>query len=252
MNDNYYSYNQYGSNVKTSTTALEFAKSYLWMFIGVLITLSIGYLSTYIISSGLITNLNPFALLLLFGVCFILEIIMCVKIRKKAITEPSFSKALLTFVAFSAINGLMFSFIFIYFDLAILNQVFIGVAIYFLVLSVITFLFRNKIHKMSGFAFAGLSVLLIASLLMWLFSFLMYGTTTYYTLYLGISILGIVIFTIITMVDIRHMYTLIDHSYDKRACSVLAALTLYLDFINIFIYILRILLILGKNVVRKD
>ena len=67
-------------------------------------------------------------------------------------------------------------------------------------------------------------------------------------LYLGISVLGILVFSILTMVDIKSMYNLIDYSQNKKSASIAAAFSLYLDFINIFLYVLRILLILGKNI----
>ena len=44
---------------------------------------------------------------------------------------------------------------------------------------------------------------------------------------------------------------IISNSYNKKAASIAAAFSLYLDFINIFIYVLRILLILGKNSSRN-
>ena len=65
---------------------------------------------------------------------------------------------------------------------------------------------------------------------------------------LGISVLGILVFSILTMVDIKAMYNLINYSENKRSASIAAAFSLYLDFINIFLYVLRILLILGKNI----
>ena len=44
------------------------------------------------------------------------------------------------------------------------------------------------------------------------------------------------------------LYNLIDYSQNKKSASIAAAFSLYLDFINIFLYVLRILLILGKNI----
>ena len=71
-------------------------------------------------------------------------------------------------------------------------------------------------------------------------------------LYLGISILGILVFSITTMVDIKRHYDSLDYSGNKNVMMIGFAFDLYLDFINIFIYVLRILLILGKNVTRRD
>ena len=96
-----------------------------------------------------------------------------------------------------------------------------------------------------------LIVLLVASVVMSLLSWFMYGSETFFTLYLGISILGIIVFSIITLVDIKSMYQLIDNSHNKNAASISASLCLYLDFMNIVIYILRILAITGNSRSRK-
>ena len=92
--------------------------------------------------------------------------------------------------------------------------------------------------------------LLIASVIISLVAIFTIKETTALGLYLSVSIIGVVVFSIITMVDIKYMYRLIDESENKNAASVAGAFSLYLDFINIAIYILRILMILGKNVSR--
>ena len=121
---------------------------------------------------------------------------------------------------------------------------------YFLILSLVTYLFRNVIHKARTFAYIGLITLLLASVGASIYSIFALRDSSVMSLFLAISIIGVIVFTIITMVDIKHMYNLVSYAEDKNAASVAAAFTLYLDFLNIFIYILRILLIIGRNVLR--
>ena len=68
----------------------------------------------------------------------------------------------------------------------------------------------------------------------------------------AISILGILIFTIVSMVDIKNMHSLIDHAGNKKSAAVVAALILYLDFMNIFVYVLRILSYFLSRFSRND
>lgn len=256
MNDNnYYSeYSESSAEVSSATdTNIAFAKSYLFMFLGTFITLIVGVFFSKILASFMIEGNTggEIGFLIAFFVVMIVEFIICAKINKESLVNNNFGKSLTLFLIYSALTGFMFSFLFVYFDLAVLNQVFFGVTIYFLILSLVTFLFRKKIHRAANFAFVGLIVLLVASVVMSLLSWFMYGSETFFSLYLGISILGIIVFSIITLVDIKAMYRLIDNSYNKNAASISAALSLYLDFMNIVIYILRILLVTGNSRSKK-
>lgn len=226
------------------------AGSFLWMFLGALITLFVGIGSTSIVANLIISN--PISLIVVFLVCFVFQIILTTRMHKFIYAAPNFSKSLISFVLYSALTGFTFSFLFVYFDVAILNQVFAAVSLYFLLLAFATYLFRKKIKKAAAFAYVGLSVLFITSSILFLVSLFAFNGAYFNALYLGISILGILVFSITTMVDIRRHYDSLDYSVNKNVMMIGFAFDLYLDFINIFIYVLRILLILGKNVTRRD
>ena len=256
MNDNdfYAEYNQNDSKVNglsVSETSIAFIKSYLWMFLGVFITFISGMFFSviykHLILNGSIANMSIF--LVLFFASFIVQMVLCYKINKHALAETNFKKALGGFILFSLLNGFSFSALFVSFAFAVLYQIFAVVAGYFLILTFVSFLFRKKIHKMATFAYMGLIALVIASILISLFSFFMYDPTgnVGVSLYLGISIFGLIVFTILTIVDIKSMHSIIETSLDKKSASIAAAFSLYLDFINIFIYILRIVVISGKG-----
>ena len=91
------------------------------------------------------------------------------------------------------------------------------VALYFLLLTALSYVFRRKIHKASGFAYIGLITLLIVSGIVTIYSLLFYSPVNNISqsLYLGVSILGLIVFTILTLVDVKAMYTIIDHSENK-------------------------------------
>lgn len=250
-NNNYsnYSYNTY-ENSDTISTNKAVAGSFLWMFLGALITLFVGIFSTRIVAT-LVFN-NPFSLLFIFLGCFVVQMILTSRIHKFIYTKPNFSKSLVSFLLYSALTGFTFSFLFVYFDVAILNQVFAGVSLYFLLLALMTYVFRKKINKAAGFAYIGLTTLLIVSLIFLFVSMFAFNGAYFDALYLGISILGILVFSIVTMVDIKRHYDNLKYSNNKSLMMLGFAFDLYLDFINIFIYVLRILAILGRNGSRRD
>lgn len=235
-----------------SKTNVAFVKSYLWMFLASALTLLSGLFFTNILKFIIVTGntAGNVTFLIMFIVSFVFQMILAYKINKNALLHASFAKAFGGLMLYSLLTGFTFSSLFIFFDSEVLYQVFGGVAIYFLLLSFITFLFRKSIHRARGFAYAGLMTLLIASIIISLVAIFTIKETTALGLYLSVSIIGVVVFSIITMVDIKYMYRLIDESENKNAASVAGAFSLYLDFINIAIYILRILMILGKNVSR--
>ena len=254
MENNGYSNYSFGTIEKSDVVATNkaIAGSFLWMFLGALITLLVGMASTTIAANVLTSPTGSLTYLFIFIGCFIFQIVLTTKLHKNTYIKQNYGKSLLTFFAYSALTGFTFSFLFVFFDAAILNQVFAGVSLYFLLLAGLTFVFRKKIESAAGFAYVGLSVLLIASTIMLLVSLFAFGGAFFNTLYLAISILGILVFTIITMVDIKSAYETLRYDSNRKCMMVYFAFSLYLDFINIFVYVLRILAILGKFSSNRD
>ena len=240
--------NNLSSLAISKNAAMIMVKAYLWMFVATLITFITGLLFTKVInnSGGYLLFLSIFS--------FIALLILGYKINKSALVLLNYKKALLFFILYSLITGFTFSSIFIFFDVEVLFNVFASITLYFLLLTLLTLLFKKKIHNAKNLAYTGLLTLLIASILVSLYTIFFYNPTSLVskTLHLSISILGILIFSIITMVDIKTMYTLIDENPYANSLSIYAAFALYLDFINIFLYILRILLVLGKNTRNRN
>ena len=259
MNDNnfYSQYDGYDSNndIKDgviSKTISHFIRAYLWMFVATLITFITGIILSKVFIN-LIFNVNAGGLSLFLVIAIISligQFILCVTINKNALVNANYKKALGGLIIFSLLNGVSFAALFAFFEIDILYQVFGLVSLYFLLLTALSYLFRKSIHKASSFAYIGLVTLLIVSIVASIYSLIFYTPTNGIseTLYLGISILGLIVFTILTLVDIQAMYRIIDYSSNKKCASIAAAFNLYLDFINIFIYMLRII----SRFVKKD
>ena len=129
MDNNIYSNYNYRNQAILDgiSTNKAVAGSFLWMFLGALITLLVGIGSTSIVANFMVSN--PISLLVIFFVCFIVQIILTTRMHKFIYAVPSFSKSLLSFILYSALTGFTFSFLFVYFDVAVLNQVFAGVSL---------------------------------------------------------------------------------------------------------------------------
>ena len=255
MENNSYNNYSFGTVERSGVVATNkaIAVSFVWMFLGALVTLFVGIASTTIAVNILTSPTGSFTYLFLFIGCFVVQLILTTKLHKNVYERQNYAKSVLSFLLYSALTGFTFSFLFVFFDAAILNQVFMGVSLYFLLLACLTYLFRKKIETAAGFAYVGLSVLLIASTIMLLVSMFAFNGTLFNTLYLAISILGILVFTVITMVDIKRAYNALRYEESNRKCMMISfAFSLYLDFINIFIYVLRILAILGKFTSNRD
>lgn len=147
------------------------------------------------------------------------------------------STATALFIAYSVLNGLTLSFIFIAYSLGSIAVTFAVTAGTFGAMAVIGTLTKKDLTSLGNLFFMALIGLIIASLvnLFWQNSIL-YWFVTY---------AGVLIFVGLTAYDaqkIKRMYLAAgtDDSETVRKIAVLGALTLYLDFINLFLYLLRI------------
>ena len=141
------------------------------------------------------------------------------------------------FIAYSVLNGLTLSFIFIAYSLGSIAVTFAITAGTFGVMALIGTVTKKDLTSLGNLFFMALIGLIIASLvnIFWANS----------TLYWIITYAGVLIFVGLTAYDaqkIKQMYLAADteDSETVRKIAVLGALTLYLDFINLFLYLLRI------------
>jgi uncharacterized protein len=144
------------------------------------------------------------------------------------------STAQLTFWAFAAVMGLSLSSIFlVYTGQSIVTTFFVSSAT-FLAMALYGYTTKRDLTGWGSFLFMGLIGLIVASLV----GLFVQSTA----LQFAISVIGVLIFTGLTAYDtqkIKEMYYAGDNSetYGKKA--VMGALSLYLDFINLFLYLLR-------------
>lgn len=139
------------------------------------------------------------------------------------------------FLAYSAVNGISLSFIFMIYELGSILNVFLSCVALFAVMAIAGYTTKTDLTKLGSLLMIGLVGIIIASLI----NMFMHSEKMDYIC----SILGVVIFTGLTAYDVQKIKSMAaedDGSVSFRKLSVMGALTLYLDFINLFLYLLRL------------
>ncbi|MER2132014.1 MAG: Bax inhibitor-1/YccA family protein [Carnobacterium inhibens] len=222
------------SNQAVSTTSMSkfFASIYSYMALGLTIT---GITAFYAAQS-------PFILNLVFGTrfgmiaFFIAEIALVMKLASNGAKLRSAGASIIGFIAFAIINGITLSSIFLLYDLGSIGAAFISTAASFAGMSLVGFTTKKDLTSLGGQLRGALIGLIIAMLVNGFF--LQSGPAD-----MVLSFITVVIFIGFTAYDTQKLKELYVHYSGEQNLGALAisgALSLYLDFINIFISLLRI------------
>jgi FtsH-binding integral membrane protein len=164
-----------------------------------------------------IVILSP--LVAIFGVAMVLA------------NNPSKGVAQLCLHGFAALMGLSFAMIFAIFTMGSIVSAFMGAAILFGTMSFYGYFTKRSLESLGQFMFIGLIAIVIASIVN-----IFIGSTVMQTV---ISALAIIIFLGLTAYDTQRIRN--ELSVDTTpSAEVLGALTLYMDFINLFINLLQL------------
>lgn len=141
-----------------------------------------------------------------------------------------------TFASFAVVMGMSLSTIFLVYSLGAIAKVFFITAGLFGTMAVLGYITQTDLTKMGTFLMMALFGMIIASLVNWF----MHSEQLDYI----ISCVGVLVFTGLTAYDVQRLKRIgMGVEYGTAAASKLAvmgALSLYLDFINLFLYLLRI------------
>ena len=151
------------------------------------------------------------------------------------INKMSSSKAQGIFWLFAALMGISLSSIFVVYTETSITRVFFITAGTFGSMSIYGYTTKRDLTKLGSFLMMGLIGIIIASIV----NIFMQSSMMYFV----ISILGVLIFVGLTAYDtqkIKNMYAVSDTGEVMGKKAVMGALTLYLDFINLFIMLLRL------------
>jgi len=155
----------------------------------------------------------------IFGVSYVLA------------NRPTKSTAQLCLHGFAALMGLSFSMIFAVFTMGSIVSAFMGAAILFGVMSGYGYFTRRSLDSVGRFMFVGLIAIIIASIVN-----IFIGSTV---MQMVISALAIIIFLGLTAYDTQKIREELSVE-TSDAAEVRGALTLYMDFINLFLNLLQL------------
>ncbi|AVH75782.1 Bax inhibitor-1 family protein [Weissella koreensis] len=218
-------------NPGTSGLNSFFLKVYSYMGMALLVTAATVFIGVTMfaqqilaLTTGIVPTLVLFAIL--FGISWVAA--------RSAMDNPARSFGLL--MAYSVIMGLFFTSILLYMTPQTIILAFITTAALFMGMALYGATTKRDMSKMGTIVFGAVFALIIGGLL----NIFIGGTV----LYMLISWAGVVIFAIITAYDmnrLKQMYVQIAGNHQaEQGVAVYGALSLYLDFINLFLYILRI------------
>ena len=199
-------------------------KSFLWMFIGLLITFVTGY----VVSSSETMLYSVFGKF--YFVLAIVEIILVIVLAAR-ITKMSPTTARILFIIYSFITGLTFSAIFVQYDMTSIIYVFLISSLLFGILAFVGYTTNADLSKLGIYLIMGLVAVLISFIIN-----MFIGNETFYVVIFSISTL---IFLGFTAYDVKKIEAL-SNTIDEDHLAIYGALQLYLDFINIFIDLLRL------------
>ena len=153
--------------------------------------------------------------------------------------DPSPPVAMAALHGFAALMGLSFAMIFVIYTMGSIFTAFMGAAVLFGTMSAYGYFTKQSLDSVGKYAFVALIAICIASIVN-----IFIGSTV---MQMVISALAILIFLALTAYDtqtIREMVSREDCTYGDE---VSGALSLYLDFINIFINLLQLFGVLNKD-----
>ena len=217
-------------------------KVYNYMATGVLLTGIVALISFNISvvtdASGAIVSFTEFGNTLFFSGfkwLVMLAPLGIVFYMSFGINKMSSSKAQTVFWIFAALMGLSLSWILLVYTGKSVARVFFITSATFGAMSLYGYTTKRDLTKLGSFLMMGLIGIIIASLV----NIFMKSSMMYFV----ISILGVLIFVGLTAYDtqkIKNMYVESDSGELIGKKAVMGALTLYLDFINLFIMLLRL------------
>ncbi|MCC8463544.1 Bax inhibitor-1/YccA family protein [Photorhabdus bodei] len=223
-----------GSIIQQAGTGLQtyMAQVYGWMTCGLLLTAFVAWyvsqnqdLVVYIFSNSILF----YGLIIAqFGLVFALS---------GMINRMGASLATGLFMLYSALTGLTLSSIFVVYTTGSIASTFVVTAGMFGALSFYGYTTKRSLSGLGSFLFMGLIGIILASLInLWLKSEALMWAVTY---------IGVVIFAGLTAYDTQKLKEMgadldVNDKENLRKFSIVGALTLYLDFINMFLMLLRI------------
>lgn len=210
-----------------------FRSVYVWMTLALVIT---GFTALYVAKSYTLLNLMLQNQMAFWGVLIAeLGLVFYMSAR---INRISFTTATILFIVYSILNGVTMSMLFLIYTISSIATTFFVTAGTFGAMALFGYATKKDLTRIGNLCIMGVIGLIIASLVnMFLHNSMMD---------LIISYVGVLLFVGLTAYDSQKIKQMlsgedIEVNETTQKIALMGALTLYLDFINLFLYLLRIL-----------
>jgi uncharacterized protein len=206
-------------------------KVYGWMCAALAVT---GFVALFTASSEIMINIIFGSRFVFYGL-IILELV-AVGFLAGLIHKMSASMATLLFIGYSILNGLTLSCIFLIYTSESIASTFFITAGTFGAMSIYGYTTKSDLSRWGNLLFMALIGLVIASIA----NLLMKSSTLYWIT----TFVGVILFVALTAYDTQKIKNANvignEGTEDDHKEAIMGALTLYLDFINLFLYLLRL------------
>jgi hypothetical protein len=199
-----------------------------------------NHMALAVINSMVVSYLvstSPALMALLFGTALKWVIIFAPLVAILALSfgleKLSAGQAQVALHGFAALMGSSFATIFVVFTIGSIVSAFMGAAILFVTMSAYGYFTKRSLDSLGQFMFVGLIAIVIASIVN-----IFIGSSV---MAMVISALAIIIFLGLTAYDTQKIREMVSYETDTGKIEVVGALTLYLDFINLFLNLLQLL-----------
>lgn len=214
-------------------------RTFVWMFAGLLVTFGVGIATLY---SPLVYILFNSGLYLMLCIAeLVMVVVLSARIDK---LRPSTATSL--FFGYAVLNGINLSIIFAAYAFSTLVLAFLVGALYFGIMALYGSRTQKDLSSWGPMLSGALMTLIIVGLLGGLLMFFMPGMFGMFDLLLcAVSLVVFMAFTAYDVQKLKYYYSYFGGDAAMlHKSSIIGALSLYLDYINIFLYVLRIL---GRN-----
>ena len=216
----------------TRSVASFMYKVYAWMSFGLAVTAFVAY--------GVYTTPELFKALILNKYVFfglIIAQLGLVIIISSAFQKLSYAVNMLLFMLYSGLLGVTLSVIFAVYQISSIYQIFAVTVAMFGFMAVYGYYTKSDLTAVGQVMFMGLIGLIIAGVI----NLFLNNPVFEYV----ISFIGILVFTALTAYDVQKIKVLgqnfLNKGEEERKVALMCALSLYLDFVNLFLYLLRFL-----------
>lgn len=202
------------------------SKVFLWMFVGLMVTFATGVVVS--------NNVNALEFIFSDGGYWLLIIaeVVTVIVLSARIQKMSAMGAKFGFIFYSFLTGLTFSSVFVVYKITSIIAVFLITSVIMLIFAIIGAKTKMDLSKFGTYLLMALLGIIIAGVIN---IFVDNGTFD-----LVLCSIGILVFVGYIAYDVQKVKTIYEQNPSADNLAIYGALNLYLDFINIFLYLLRL------------